>query len=666
MYFQDSKNPFNLETVVSISKYWDDINQSIIDVTKNLGQTNDDLKKSGSYSSTLNKGFVGAANRLEKMGINASVVSSYLKTMSDHTGTMVGFSEDAMVKFGTLQKLIGETNVTNLSQGFLSIGKGLSTSLNMIDEIRISSVKLGLNAEKVAKTMSQNFKSASNISFKGGSKEIAKMAEQSVLLGIEMSQVLSKAKQLRSPEQAIEFSQNMQMLGGDFASLFGDASTVLYNARNNTKQFQKDISKASSNLITMNEETGELEVLPDNFDKASLAAQQLGMDVDEFLESGKKAKKLSILKDSFGSLTEDQANVLSGFANLKEGGKITLEGLDKETLSKLGLEENADITSLGVDKMSQLVEQLKGITPGQDQQVKSAEDQVQATTRLSDIMSNTNNILMSQSKSMNELSIALNQNKDSLKSRYEKQISERGTIGKEAKDIYDAFGLGLNMTTEKISKLIDEYLDKMTSKPVGTLTPPPGGLLTTQPTKVNTPSTTPVTPPPGGLKPKRKGDIIETFGDGGVFNGPSHENGGIPIKNKSTGKMLEVEGGEAIINKKSTEMFKPLLSKINESGGGVKFAEGGITPVDLENVMSKIGSLNTNVNIGSNSPINVNVNVNGSISIDGDDFKIPDDEKEKLSKDLMKQVMIKVNSEIGNGTIFTAGKRKTADNTFNY
>ena len=54
---------------------------------------------------------------------------------------------------------------------------------------------------------------------------------------------------------------------------------------------------------------------------------------------------------------------------------------------------------------------------------------------------------------------------------------------------------------------------------------------------------------------------------GTILKGKSHAQGGIPI---------EAEGGEAIINKRSTSMFTPLLSAINEAGGGVKFARGGI------------------------------------------------------------------------------------------
>ena len=65
------------------------------------------------------------------------------------------------------------------------------------------------------------------------------------------------------------------------------------------------------------------------------------------------------------------------------------------------------------------------------------------------------------------------------------------------------------------------------------------------------------------------------FADGGVLQGASHSNGGIPF---SIGGQsgFEAEGGEAIINKRSTSMFGDLLSDINEAGGGVAFARGGL------------------------------------------------------------------------------------------
>ena len=58
--------------------------------------------------------------------------------------------------------------------------------------------------------------------------------------------------------------------------------------------------------------------------------------------------------------------------------------------------------------------------------------------------------------------------------------------------------------------------------------------------------------------------------------GPSHAQGG--VKYNAGGRVVELEGGEAVINKRSTSMFREQLSAMNVMGGGVKFAEGGITP----------------------------------------------------------------------------------------
>ena len=64
------------------------------------------------------------------------------------------------------------------------------------------------------------------------------------------------------------------------------------------------------------------------------------------------------------------------------------------------------------------------------------------------------------------------------------------------------------------------------------------------------------------------------FKNGGMVFGNSHAQGG--EKFAVGGRVAELEGGEAVINKKSTAMFKPLLSNLNVAGGGKKFADGGM------------------------------------------------------------------------------------------
>ena len=80
----------------------------------------------------------------------------------------------------------------------------------------------------------------------------------------------------------------------------------------------------------------------------------------------------------------------------------------------------------------------------------------------------------------------------------------------------------------------------------------------------------------------------QQFAKGGILQGPSHAQGGIKTS------FGELEGGEAVINKRSTSQFLPLLSEINAAGGGKRFAQGGIltSPISAPNV----GSAQTDIN----------------------------------------------------------------------
>lgn len=56
--------------------------------------------------------------------------------------------------------------------------------------------------------------------------------------------------------------------------------------------------------------------------------------------------------------------------------------------------------------------------------------------------------------------------------------------------------------------------------------------------------------------------VVRELGDGGFITGPSHSQGGIPIP----GTGVEVEGGEFVVNKRSTAAFLPMLQAINSTG----------------------------------------------------------------------------------------------------
>ena len=105
--------------------------------------------------------------------------------------------------------------------------------------------------------------------------------------------------------------------------------------------------------------------------------------------------------------------------------------------------------------------------------------------------------------------------------------------------------------------------------------------------------------------------VPKKFAYGGVVNGPSHDQGGVPFSVQGNSG-YEMEGGEYIINKRATSMHKDLLDRINKSGmtrpqvGRVKYAQGGLVSSPLNesvDYLKAIAEATTSTAIGVSKPV---------------------------------------------------------------
>ncbi len=101
------------------------------------------------------------------------------------------------------------------------------------------------------------------------------------------------------------------------------------------------------------------------------------------------------------------------------------------------------------------------------------------------------------------------------------------------------------------------------------------------------------------------------FAKGGMVNGPSHDQGGVPFSVQGQSG-YEMEGGEYIINKRATSMHRDLLERINKSGmtrpqaGRYKFAEGGLVSSPMNesvDYLKAIAEATTSTAIGVSKPV---------------------------------------------------------------
>ena len=101
------------------------------------------------------------------------------------------------------------------------------------------------------------------------------------------------------------------------------------------------------------------------------------------------------------------------------------------------------------------------------------------------------------------------------------------------------------------------------------------------------------------------------YEEGGMVNGPSHAQGGVPFTVQGQGG-YEMEGGEFIVNKRASAMHRGLLEKINNSyktptlPSSYKFASGGMVPnVANESVdyLKAIAEATTSTAISTSKPV---------------------------------------------------------------
>jgi hypothetical protein len=78
----------------------------------------------------------------------------------------------------------------------------------------------------------------------------------------------------------------------------------------------------------------------------------------------------------------------------------------------------------------------------------------------------------------------------------------------------------------------------------------------------------------GGSSAPASNNLGRNYGDGGMIEGPRHSNGGVPIT---------AEGGEAVMTRGAVTMFAPLLSAMNQMGGGTSFSKGATGAARFDN-----------------------------------------------------------------------------------
>ncbi len=306
------------------------------------------------YSGMLEKTMFNVYDKTISIGGTLKDTTDYAESFATQTGRIPALHEDIIVGAIKISKEYGISTkeVAAMSGEFLKVGLSQQKAVEMTRVIGNTARKYGVQASTLTKTVQENIKKAGAYTFKDGIKGLTEMAAQAQKFGIKMDSAFSVYKEFLDPDKAIDMASEISMLGGKFASTFGDP---FKNMSMTVDEIQDSFIKAAQSSAVFNEKTGEFEI-PRAQQQAMMAfTEKLGLEMDDFTSLVKQGAKEMKIMNEVGfkpNVSEEDKKFLSSIAEQKDGEwMVQLPGTDNwEKLSNIQADQINDFKTAAETK----------------------------------------------------------------------------------------------------------------------------------------------------------------------------------------------------------------------------------------------------------------------------------------------------------------------------
>ena len=331
---------------LSFSQIYDFLMESdkaILNVSKNMGLSGANADR---FRDSLNQSAQFAA----RMGVSVGELAEAQADFAEKTGKVSSLSGEALRNIVAIGKgtALGVAGASELASNFDMVGKSAMETRNFVQDTLDKSERMGVNAGKVLKNVNANFKQAQKFNFKGGVNGLADMAINAEKMRIDIQDTFKSAEISKTLEGAIKTSAKLQVLGGRFANF--DPLRMLNLARNNVKEYQKELNGMLKGIANFDSKTGEFGITPEDLQRLDLVAEATGQNVDNLIEQAKKRAQIDKMQSSLVGKTKEQKDLLEQIAvySKEKGGFVV------------------DINGEAKDIRSLNAEQLKSLQAGKD------------------------------------------------------------------------------------------------------------------------------------------------------------------------------------------------------------------------------------------------------------------------------------------------------------
>jgi len=544
----------------------------------------------------------------EELNFGEGVYASYemlanlQKSFTEYSKTNVLLGKEDLKNLIYLQGTfdLATNDVAEIQGAFMELGMSSEDMMEYANKLAKDARKFGVSSSKLLKDTAKLMKLGASYRFKGGVKDMEKMQVYAANARFEIERAYSTMDKTMSIEGAVELASQLQVLGGEFADI--DAMELFAAAQTGdmesfTKQIVEKFRKDSERFGKVTKEgmfeySSRGRILLNAFQ--NVEGFDLGDDIKNIIEKAGKEEEIRkrILsganKTNFlTKFTTEQQNQI--VQNIAQGSVKSLNLTGQDLMGTLQ-KDMIDFSSMVLDEGTKML-----ISPESVRGAQSTKDILALNEQWFKLQSQ-------QGEAINGATLGLQKLKDSLiyagEAIFDLGLTYLETPFFKKLEIMNKY-LGLSVeeavifqsyfekaadggnrlagmfkamiewvsknSPEEIAKQIKaaDERGKAVDEKLGRTRYTPGGSSISREAH----STQGADVSPWETMGKKHGGILQAAG--GMVMGESHFAGGV----RGTGRFnnVEVEGGEAIINKRSTQMFLPLLSKLNEIGGGESF-----------------------------------------------------------------------------------------------
>ncbi len=304
---------------------WMKVDTATSNMVRNIGMSGKAM--SALRVNTINT--IAKTNWSDLYGVGMEDIISLQENYIKGSGRQIGMSNEDIEKSIALSKIMGE-NGAQLASSLENFGLSYSASADLAGKMFKNASKYGLNFEKYSQNFLQNIKLAQNYTFKNGLAGLESMAKKATAIRLDMQQIASFAEKVGTLQGAVETSAQLQVLGGPFAQ-FSDPLGMLNESLTDMEGLMDRFQRIVGNLGRFNTITGQVDVGAYNKQRIRAAAQAMGMDYGQVMESVQASGRRNYIESQIGNisgLSDTEKEFIKNTANVKNG-KVMLSLVDK-------------------------------------------------------------------------------------------------------------------------------------------------------------------------------------------------------------------------------------------------------------------------------------------------------------------------------------------------